>query len=84
MNERGRQVRTMLTIRWVLVALTGLLGAAIVAAGGWLIGGLLLALAATRIVMLTGIERRRRAWQARYGRGPNPPGSGAPGAPIDV
>ena len=71
MNEdRRRHVNTMLTIRWVLVGLTGLLAAAILASGGWLIGGLLAALTVGRIAMLVSIERRRRAWRDRYGRSP--------------
>ncbi len=69
-QDRRHHVNRLLTIRWVMVGLTGLLAAAILASGGWLIGGLLAALVIARIVMLVSIDRRRRAWRARYGRGP--------------
>ncbi len=69
-EDRRRRVNRVLTFRWVLVGLTGLLAAVILASGGWLVGGLLAAMTVARIAMLIGIERRRRAWRSRYGRTP--------------
>jgi hypothetical protein len=65
----------MLGLRVVLSLLVGALGVALIAGGGVLIGGVLLALAVVRLVMTALLWNRRRhrqakvaQWQARRGR----------------
>ncbi len=96
--ERIRQSRrAMLRWRWVVVALGGLLAAALLARGSLVIGGLLVVLVVARVVMLTRMQKlwkeRDAAFTRRFGPGSaggaagssagNAAGNAATG-PIDV
>jgi inner membrane protein involved in colicin E2 resistance len=54
----------LLWVRVVLLALGGLLGLVLIARGALLIGGIILAMAALRAVMLVSIVRRRDRFRA--------------------
>ena len=89
--ERIRESRrTMLRWRWVVVALGGLLAAALLTHGNLVIGGLLAVLLVARIVMLTKMQRlwkeRDAAFTRRFGPGSASGAAGAAGAAgaIDV
>ena len=60
-------------LRFVLIGLGATLGVVLLVNGNTLIGALVLALAVTRLVMVLGMRRRRRAmmarWQSRNSRG---------------
>jgi len=68
--RRSRQ--SMMRWRWVMIGLGGLLAAALLANGNYLIGGLLAALLVARLVMITRMQRmwkERDAMWARRGDG---------------
>jgi hypothetical protein len=59
--ERARRTRrSIMRWRWVVVALTGLLAAALLLRGNVVIGGLLAALVGARVVMMTRLTRLTR------------------------
>ena len=60
-------------LRLIIIAVTLVLGLVLLSRGSLVIGGLVTALAVLRIVMVIGMERRRRAFRARFTR---PGGSG--------
>jgi len=77
--ERMRKSReSMLRWRWVMVVVGGLLAAALLANGSYVIGGLLAVMVAMRVVMITRMQRLWREREAAFGG--RVPGSGA----IDV
>jgi len=55
----------MLILRGVLVALGAVLGVVLIAQGSAVIGGILLAMAVLRVVMIVQV-RRRRAWRLQH------------------
>jgi Flp pilus assembly protein TadB len=67
-------MRSMWWLRFVIIGLGATLGVVLLLSGNPLVGALILALAATRLVMVLGMRRRRRAmmqrWQARNSPGP--------------
>lgn len=69
--RRSRQ--TMLRWRWVVVGLGGLLAAALLANGNFVIGGLLAALLVARVVMIVRVQQlwkeRDAAFTRRFGTG---------------
>jgi hypothetical protein len=68
--DRARRTRrSIMRWRWVVVALTGLLAAALLLRGNVVIGGLLAALVGARVVMMTRLTRLTRK---RRERGPRP------------
>lgn len=67
MDDHGPH-RSLLTLRWVLAALTAALSVALIARGTVLIGLLIGALAAVRIVMLVTWTRRRGELARRFPR----------------
>lgn len=74
--ERMRRSRqSMLRWRWVMVAFGGLLAAALLANGNFVIGGLLAVLVVARIVMITKLQRMWKDREAALGR--RFPGTGA-------
>ena len=77
--ERMRKSReSMLRWRWVMVVVGGLLAAALLLNGSYVIGGLLAVMVVMRVVMIT---RMQRLWREREAAlGGRVPGSGA----IDV
>lgn len=80
-----RSRRTMLRWRWVVVALGGVLAAALLAHGNFVIGGLLALLLVARVVMLTRMQRLWKERDAAFTRRFGPGSTGGPDdAPIDV
>ena len=66
--EQMRQSRqSMLRWRWVMVALGGLLAAALLANGSVVIGGILAVMVVMRIVMITRVQRMWREREAALG-----------------
>ena len=67
-------MRSMWWLRLVIIGLGAALGVVLLVNGNTLIGALVLALAVTRLVMVLGMRRRRRAmmarWQSRNSPGP--------------
>jgi len=67
-------MRSMWWLRFVLIGLGATLGVVLLVSGKTVIGALVLALAVTRLVMVLGMRRRRRAmmarWQSRNSLGP--------------
>ena len=59
-------MRSMLWLRFLFTGLALTLGVVLVVNGNMLIGALVLALAATRLVMVFGMRRRRRAMMAKW------------------
>jgi hypothetical protein len=59
---------SMLVIRWVMVALTAVLAALLIARGNVVIGVVLGALAVTRVALLVGMQRRRERFRRRIQR----------------
>ena len=53
-------------LRFVIIGLAATLGVVLLVNGNTLIGGLILALAVARLVMVLGMRRRRRAMMARW------------------
>lgn len=53
----------MVIVRWVMVALSATLAVVLLAHGNVLIGGILMALAVTRVIMLVGVQQRRRRFR---------------------
>ena len=64
----------MLWLRFLVIGLAATLGIVLLVNGNTLVGALVLALAVTRLVMVLGMRRRRRAmmarWQSRNSPGP--------------
>lgn len=58
-------MRTALVLRFVLIALGALLGIVLIARGAPVVGGIVLAMAAVRLVMVLSLRRRRRELWAR-------------------
>ena len=52
-------------MRYVLIGLGGVLGIALLASGNVLIGGLVLAMSAMRLVMVVKLHERRRTFEQR-------------------
>jgi hypothetical protein len=67
-------MRSMLWLRFLVIGLAATLGIVLLVNGNMLVGVLVLALAVTRLVMVLGMRRRRRAmmarWQSRKSPGP--------------
>jgi len=67
-------MRSMGWLRFVIIGLGATLGVVLLVNGNTLIGALVLALAVTRLVLVLGMRRRRRAmiarWQSRNSPGP--------------
>ena len=67
-------MRSMLWVRFLVIGLAATLGIVLLVNGNMLVGVLVLALAVTRLVMVLGMRRRRRAmmarWQSRNSPGP--------------
>ena len=67
-------MRSMWWLRFVIIGLGTALGAVLLVNGNTLVGALILALAVTRLVIVLGMRRRRRAmmqrWQTRNSPGP--------------
>jgi hypothetical protein len=67
-------MRSMLWLRFLVIGLAATLGIVLLVNGNMLVGALVLALAVTRLVMVLGMRRRRRAmmarWQSRNSPGP--------------
>ena len=67
-------MRSMLWLRFLVIGLAATLGIVLLVNGNPLVGALVLALAVTRLVMVLGLRRRRRAmmarWQSRNSPGP--------------
>ena len=67
-------MRSMLWLRFLVIGLAATLGIVLLVNGNTLVGALVLALAVTRLVMVLGMRRRRRAmmarWQSRNSPGP--------------
>ena len=67
-------MRSMLWLRFLVIGLAATLGIVLLVNGNMLVGVLVLALAVTRLVMVLGMRRRRRAmmtrWQSRNSPGP--------------
>jgi len=59
-------MRSMWWLRLLIIGLGATLGAVLLVDGNVLIGALVLALAVTRLVMVLGMRRRRRAMMARW------------------
>lgn len=56
---------SLLWLRWVLVCLGALLGLVLLAYGNVVVGVLLLAITAVRVVVLITVQRRRAEWMRR-------------------
>ena len=67
-------MRSMLWLRFLVIGLAATLGIVLLVNGNTLVGALVLTLAVTRLVMVLGMRRRRRAmmgrWQSRNSPGP--------------
>jgi hypothetical protein len=59
-------MRSMWWLRFLIIGLGATLGVVLLVSGNALIGALVLALAVTRLVMVLGMRRRRRAMMARW------------------
>jgi hypothetical protein len=83
--ERMRRSRaSMLRLRWVMVALGGLLAAALLAKGSYVIGGTLAVLLVARIVLITRMQRLWNQREAAFGHRFGATGGPTGGNPIDV
>jgi hypothetical protein len=67
-------MRSMLWLRFLVIGLAATLGIVLLVNGNTLVGALVLTLAVTRLVIVLGMRRRRRAmmarWQSRNSPGP--------------
>ena len=66
-------MQTLWRVRWLILALSFLLGIVLVASGAVIIGAIVLLLCVTRLVMFRTMQRRRREFQQRFGPNPGPP-----------
>ena len=66
-------MQTLWRVRWLILALSFLLGVVLVASGAVIIGAIVLLLCVTRLVMFRTMLRRRREFQQRFGQNPGPP-----------
>jgi Flp pilus assembly protein TadB len=64
-------MQTLWRIRWLILGLSFLLGIAVIASGAVVIGGIILLLCVTRLVMFRTMQRRRREFEQRF----RPPGA---------
>jgi hypothetical protein len=67
-------MRSMWWLRFLIVGLGAALGVALLVNGNPLIGAIVHALAVTRLVMVLGMRRRRRAMMARWQQRRRSPG----------
>ena len=80
MERMQQSRRSMLRWRWVMVALGGVLAAALLASGNVVIGGILAVLMVMRIVMITKMQRMMRERDAAFARRTGTGGAGGGGA----